>query len=396
MDKDEIITEFLDYEDGVWNKKTEADDFFCDVFIDSLDINEAEDILMASPDTHSFYFRVSSSLRNKKYTIKKKEELSNKPFLKNESVSVLLEWYNNKKSKKVTVAKKKLCKRFLYLAYNEQLAIMFAFLNGTKTDREWCFKTLKDWWSDELKHDLLSIWQEFKEERCGWILTRYLSVEELREHLDSLIYASNYYALCKRLVGEDWFTVDRALLKDNTTLAKYLWILSQTKEGVTEAEGVSLVYEQLAQCINYLYKSDFLSCGRVSCEVEIDGKYVPIFYNLDESFIHSSSPKGVRIMLTNLCKLSYYDAVRKILKWDEAVYQSFLHKNWKDLQRNRKEENKDVWKELAIAYLNSYADQFPKEYVYLLDLNPVTMDENTCPDCNRNEPSVYEIGECPF
>lgn len=137
------------------------------------------------------------------------EQLEAERLWRNEPVRELLALYTNKKSGKVVYARNKLQKRYLSLSYDEQLLVMRTMLKGGKTDREWCYNTLRKRWTDEIKDELMAVWREYKEERCGWLVTKNFSVDVVCQNIDDLSYESNYYNLCKRLVSQDWFHFDK-------------------------------------------------------------------------------------------------------------------------------------------------------------------------------------------
>ena len=77
-----------------------------------------------------------------------KKQLHDKVYRINEPVNILLSQYEDKKSRKVGSSKK-------------QIAIIKSFLQGCMSDREWCYSTLRKWWSDELIHPILDAWNTY-------------------------------------------------------------------------------------------------------------------------------------------------------------------------------------------------------------------------------------------
>ena len=132
---------------------------------------------------------------------------------RNEPITQLQAWYADKKSGKVVYARKQIQKRFMHLDYADQLKLMRTMLNGGKTERAWCYATLRKWWSDELVGDVERVWNAHHEERCSWLFSRYMPIDIIRKYVDELSVNSNYYNLCKCLVGEPWFTVDKEKLR---------------------------------------------------------------------------------------------------------------------------------------------------------------------------------------
>ena len=68
----------------------------------------------------------------------------------NEPISVLLDYYNNKRSRKVVYARTQLKRRFEYMDGSEQKQIILSFLNGSKWDVFWGMSKALFRWDNSL------------------------------------------------------------------------------------------------------------------------------------------------------------------------------------------------------------------------------------------------------
>jgi len=65
--------------------------------------------------------------------------MSYKQIPRNRPIATLIEWYSDKKSGKVTDARKEIQKRFDYLDWDVQKRIVLTFLQSGLTDRQWAY-----------------------------------------------------------------------------------------------------------------------------------------------------------------------------------------------------------------------------------------------------------------
>jgi len=106
----------------------------------------------------------------------------------NESISCLIKYFCDKKSKKVGYARAELQFRYHAQSYADQKRILHAFLlHGTKDDRKWAAKTLYEKWDKSFSKEIVSIWEEYHELSVGITLLKFVDkaycitqIEELR------------------------------------------------------------------------------------------------------------------------------------------------------------------------------------------------------------------------
>lgn len=282
------------------------------------------------------------------------EQLEEERLYRNESVEELLALYTNRKSGKVVDARKKLQKRYMHFSYDDQILVMRTMLKGGKIDRDWCYNTLRKRWTDEIIDDLMAVWHKHKEERCGWLITLNSSVDVIIQNIEDLDYESNYYNLCKRLVSQDWFHIDREKLRNSCMDdSKYLWIISQSKEWLTEDEALDVLYHWIAQVLQ-----------RMNPDIVIQNKsdkpnhvsdFLPDYgeaYNLT-----MLNYRMVRNMLTSMCAMGMEKAVERFIEHDKHICSEFCRIHNIYLQ-----DLSEADEYLVKQYGSFYALNFPASY----------------------------------
>lgn len=61
---------------------------------------------------------------------------------RNRPIATLIKWYSDKKSGKVSDARKEIIRRFDYLDWNVQKKILMAFLDAGQSDRQWAYRKI--------------------------------------------------------------------------------------------------------------------------------------------------------------------------------------------------------------------------------------------------------------
>lgn len=349
---------------------------------EDLDILKSE--MKNHPAISIFIESVLTELTQKQNFIKLKEE---QRLHRNESVKDLLTLYANKKSGKVVDSRKKLQQRYVFMSYKEQLPVMKAMLQGTKTDREWCYNILRKHWSEEFEYDILSAWEDYHEERCGWLITKNCSVEIIKEYIDELCYNSNYYGLCKRLVSEYWFKIDKDKLQYNCgSDEKYLWIVSQRQLILDEKEAMEFVYKRIVGAI-FHNDTDSYPDDRFSNR-ELTNLYFTCIYGRFEDNFYMCNIKGMDKILKSLCCLGFEDAVHRFIENDQKLHDEFLNKIG-NKQTVGGLLNMNAYKSYLKKFVQYYAASFPCEYKYVFDkYENFYMRES---DCNKMLDEDYNV-----
>ena len=121
---------------------------------------------------------------------------------KQESFDTLMKWVVERKRGKVGYAKRILTGGFDYYSYSQQVKIVRTFLFKSMGDRRFAYRKLYGLWDESFVDVVKQAWNEFHDEECGLLITRFFPKEFLIENLDALSTPYNYYFLCKRL-GEE-------------------------------------------------------------------------------------------------------------------------------------------------------------------------------------------------
>ena len=314
------------------------------------------------------YTTILDSYNRVKNSNKFKKQLHDRVYRINEPVNILLSQYEDKKSRKVGASKKQLQARFLNLSYDEQIAIVKSFLQGCMSDREWCYNTLRKWWSDELIHPILDAWNTYHEEHCGWLFPRHMPVQIIREHVDELSYDSNYYHLCKRLAAEPWFEIDKERLLELVDDSKFMWVMTLTSGGLSADEAFKVVFGRVAFVVHYYigdrddYANFYQTYGSAS-------SYVKLSYKDADKVFYMHKLETMNLILSSICKMGLYDEVRQFLEFDEKVHNEFLTKyavKIDELRNGTPVEQEVMLYDLYYEYARFVAERFPMKYKELL------------------------------
>lgn len=282
-----------------------------------------------------------------------KESAMSEILRRNEPVKQLLDWYNDKKSGKVPYARKRLQERFLHLDYTDQVPVMKTLLSGGKTDRAWCYNTLRKWWTDDLTESIINVWNMYHEERCGWLFPKYLATEVIREHLDELCYDSNYYQVCKRLATEPWFKIDwyrlYCLVKDY----QFMWVMSLTHDDSQIDEATSIINICIEDCM--------LHCLKESKFEEMD-KIMSLDWDYSEK-AYIFKIRKLEQMFVSMCRMGLYQEVKTYIEEDRKFQSEFREQYEAEYDRIKNspysKDYSSLLKDLYVKYARFYLEHYP-------------------------------------
>jgi len=342
----------------------------------------SEELALASEQIHNDDGMIERAIE-RNINIAQWSEANAQPY--NHPVRELILWYTNRKSKKVVLARKELQRRFLYLDYDDQVEIITTMLKGGKVDLDWCFDILRKWWSEEILEPLIELWDNHHYERCGWLLTRHCTIEQIKPRVQDLCYDSNYYNLCKRLAPELWFVIDKEKLR---TVAgsdqKYLWIMSHTPDGLPAEEAWTMIYKWIAIAIHYTdtdadpNNRRFLDGRNKDFIVKLN-----FYHHIRENF-YLTHLKGMDKMLSSLIYMGYVKEVADFLQWDESLHYDFYnaYSNHFDYLLKYPFADEEFVADLYKKYVQFVSKQFPPEYRSLLDYWKVYADDQNMFECH--------------
>ena len=162
-------------------------------------------------------------------------------------IATLIEWYCDKKSGKVTDARKEIQKRFNYQDWEDQKRIVMAFLQSGKTDREWAYNKVYYQWDDSYLEQIRTLWELHHEYVCAWSVIEHFPIEYVKENAQILEEVNGYYHLCMRFSEDPSYAIDRSKLSDK----EFLLVMLNAHRKVDEEEARDIFFRSIHDyCLN--------------------------------------------------------------------------------------------------------------------------------------------------
>lgn len=158
---------------------------------------------------------------------------------RNTPIATLIKDYANKKSGKVAESREEIQRRFDYLDWKQQKKIIHVFLDSGKTDRQWAYSKVIDYWDKSFEPKIKELWELYHEEKCSWSVIRYFPLDYLSQNIDKFTGDRDYYFICLRFAEDKDFVIDRRKISN----ADYLAVLYHTRKTVAIADAENLLYE---------------------------------------------------------------------------------------------------------------------------------------------------------
>lgn len=133
-------------------------------------------------------------------------------YRRNRPASTLIKEYCDKKSGKVSEARRELQRRFEGLDWSQQKKILLAHLQACPSDRQWAYPRVLSLWDESFTSVIEELWKTYNEQRCSWIIVNHFPEEYLKCHLDELSQGRNYFFICRRLGHDPQFQPDTSRL----------------------------------------------------------------------------------------------------------------------------------------------------------------------------------------
>ena len=169
----------------------------------------------------------------------------------NETLSILLSNYIDKRSKRVVYARTRLKDRFDKQSYRDQNRILRAFLNGSVTDREWACRILRDNWRKELSVNVESAWASTPKPMLAYVILRYFPNSFIIKEQERLEQATSYPHVCARVGNETSFKMDESRLN----IMEYLYVMAKLGRNVDKENAEQRLYDFLLNYTNYYDRS---------------------------------------------------------------------------------------------------------------------------------------------
>lgn len=239
-----------------------------------------------------------------------------------ETIDTLIEWFLNKKSKRVQYAGNKLRKMFVELSATEQRKVGLALFTGSRKDTEWLCKNLnyyklpdKDkWivnWHPCYSESVEKCWNKYHGLFCGKLMIEFLDEKIIRKYLDEFNDADYYFDICRRFVNRPWFNLDIEKLKRCTSINAYLHIMSKTPQGISAEEARLLLYQWIAAVASSI----------VNVETILYNRNIFIrSWNSNYKVIHAW---GIDTAMLYLLRMNHKEVVADFLHWNDAISKHF-------------------------------------------------------------------------
>lgn len=160
---------------------------------------------------------------------------------RNRPIASLIKLYIDKRSGKVSDARKEIQKRFDYLDWKDQKRIILAFLQSGKSDREWAYGKIYRQWDNCYLEPVRLLWEKYHENICAWSVIQHFPLEYVRKNAAQLEEINGYYHLCQRLAEDAEYKIDKSKLHDK----EYLLVMLNSHREVNEDEAKDIFFKSL-------------------------------------------------------------------------------------------------------------------------------------------------------
>lgn len=279
---------------------------------------------------------------------------------KQESFDTLLKWAVEKKRGKVSYAKRILTDGFNYYSYSQQVKIVKAFLFLSLGDRRFAYKRVSALWDESFIYVVKQAWNEFHDEECGWLITRFFPKDFLAENLEDLNTPYNYYFLCKRLGQEEWFIPVKEKFKPNITIVQYLEAVSMTRYPIAEDEANELLYRMVSVLVYaHLANNEQMETkwGEIKADVTGHDMTMSYWFRCPEFLIYKND--NFKEVLVYLCLMGLQDVVKDFCSWCDCAKTKFLDDVGLLIPTNLRITGE--------SFLSAIIESFPDKYRYMLD-----------------------------
>lgn len=227
---------------------------------------------------------------------------------KNAPISTWIKKFTNKRSGKVAEAREILKWRFYAQDWKCQKRIIFAFLDGSKRDRQWAYLRAMEYWDPVFEPKIIEFWKQYHEDRSSWPLIRHCSEEFLLQNIDKFTAPRDYFFICMRLAKDKAFVLD----KNRLSYTDYLAVIYHSGRNIGDEEALDTLFRIVHSCCagDLWYGND---SGFILDDIEKGDVATPIDF------------KHVRRAIFYLKKLNCVAAVSEFEKWNETVKDTILN-----------------------------------------------------------------------
>ena len=285
---------------------------------------------------------------------------------RNESISVLLKDFINKKGGRVAESRIKLRDRFSKQSSQIQRKILKTMLHASKQDRMWAFNRLNHHWDNFFLKDVKNLWEQYHEEESGKVIIRHFPMEYVYDNMSILSTQDKYTNLCIKLMHHPRFHINMGMLRNGFVFSgnpevEYLYILAKSKSKVEEGYATNLLFQKTAFFLNKLDTPTY--------EVleEIVGKKASFVKELHV----------VRDILWCMGELGLVEELIAFEEWDNKVKCKFYSNE--EVEYFARGYNTIPITELWNMYCDAVIECLPNEYQQLIKANPTSSHTTTAP-----------------
>lgn len=172
----------------------------------------------------------------------------------NRPIATVLKEYLERKRGKVAEARNELHRRFCYLDWNVQKKVIIAHLQGSRSEREWVYPRLLNYWDKSFMPVVKTVWETYREDECAWSVIRYFPKEYIFTNTALLSQSRNYYFICIRFANDKDFKIDKTKL----SAFDYLSLCQKKAIHIESEEALASLFEVVIDCV-LNYKEQYLN-----------------------------------------------------------------------------------------------------------------------------------------
>ena len=267
---------------------------------------------------------------------------------RNKPIATVIRHYMDKKSGRVTASRDEIQRRFSGLDWKDQKKILVAFLDSSMSDRKWAYSRLLDLWDDAFAPKVQELWETYHEERCAWVIIRHFPTAFIKEHIDDFNKGRDYYFICRRLVGDADFIID----KERLSQTDYLMVLSHGERHIDNDEANDALYSIVQDL-----------CFHWCPYMEISRNYYPI----RKEVMTASDFTQISIALYYLEKMGNDDVVTAFRVWEDIVKVSVSTSDEYNVLCNEAISDYDYKEKLAVLVQKHMYYALPAKYKTMTD-----------------------------
>jgi hypothetical protein len=208
---------------------------------------EEREQLTSVLDDSPLTWRINQSIKDYPNNVKQQE--------KQPAISTLIRHFSKGVKGKKVPARTGLRNRFDYQSFADQVKIIRAFLKGTRSDREWCYRKMLQWWDDVLIPDLEQAWLTYQDEKCVKTAARRLP-EDFIIQQQIAMGKLDYKSVCRRLAHDEYFNIDKSRL----TPTDFCYVIAHNHRHISDGEADRLLFGQVKYMLDnrsYLMPFEF-------------------------------------------------------------------------------------------------------------------------------------------